>query len=169
MHWKSRSIRDAGESDPNGEAILRSGSRSWRRGSGRLSAGRLRPRRLRPAWLKPVQNVGTARQSARRQAQPAHRPDPAADSPETPNSVPETADLAQPSDADGVPEDMATLVLDNPALGAGSASRPDATARCVQRHRLRRGRVKRCGRHAARGGGRRSRASTTWWKSITGP
>jgi hypothetical protein len=33
---------------------------------------------------------------------------------------------AQPSGEDGVPEDMATLVLDNSALGAGPASRPGA-------------------------------------------
>ncbi len=32
---------------------------------------------------------------------------------------------AQPSDEDGVPEDMATLVLDNPARGTSMASRPD--------------------------------------------
>ena len=36
-------------------------------------------------------------------------------------SEPETDEFAQPSDADGVPEDMATLVLDNPALGRGTA------------------------------------------------
>jgi RNA polymerase sigma-70 factor (ECF subfamily) len=33
---------------------------------------------------------------------------------------------AQPSGADGVPEDMATMVLDNPAMGAGSALQPGA-------------------------------------------
>ena len=37
--------------------------------------------------------------------------------------------MPQPSDEDGVPEDMATLVLDNPALGArpgcGRTQRPD--------------------------------------------
>jgi RNA polymerase sigma-70 factor (ECF subfamily) len=32
---------------------------------------------------------------------------------------------AQPSDTNGVPGDMATLVLDNSVLGAGAASRPD--------------------------------------------
>jgi RNA polymerase sigma-70 factor (ECF subfamily) len=37
---------------------------------------------------------------------------------------PESTQRAQPSDEDGVPEDMATLVLDNSALGAGTASRP---------------------------------------------
>ncbi|MGB6745301.1 MAG: sigma-70 family RNA polymerase sigma factor [Terracidiphilus sp.] len=38
-----------------------------------------------------------------------------------PKSVPETDYKAQPSSPDGVPEDMATMVLDNPAMGAGSA------------------------------------------------
>ena len=43
--------------------------------------------------------------------------------PESTNSAQETGDPAQPSDPDGVPEDMATLVLDKPALGNGPASR----------------------------------------------
>jgi RNA polymerase sigma-70 factor (ECF subfamily) len=38
-----------------------------------------------------------------------------------PKSGPETDYKAQPSSPDGVPEDMATMVLDNPAMGAGSA------------------------------------------------
>jgi RNA polymerase sigma-70 factor (ECF subfamily) len=42
----------------------------------------------------------------------------------SPESVQESAENAQPSGEDGVPEDMATLVLDNSALGAGAASRP---------------------------------------------
>jgi RNA polymerase sigma-70 factor (ECF subfamily) len=37
----------------------------------------------------------------------------------------ENAQTAQPLDEDGVPEDMATLVLDNSSLGLGSAARPD--------------------------------------------
>ncbi|HEX4031530.1 MAG TPA: sigma-70 family RNA polymerase sigma factor [Terracidiphilus sp.] len=37
------------------------------------------------------------------------------------NSNPETAYPAQPSGPDGVPEDMATMVLHNPAMGAASA------------------------------------------------
>jgi len=41
------------------------------------------------------------------------------------NSSPETSFSAQPSGPDGVSESMATLVLDNPALGAGSAARLD--------------------------------------------
>jgi len=38
----------------------------------------------------------------------------------------ESARKTQPSVADGVEEDMATLVLDNSAMGAGTALRPDA-------------------------------------------
>jgi RNA polymerase sigma-70 factor (ECF subfamily) len=38
----------------------------------------------------------------------------------SPKSGPETDEFAQPSEEDGVPEDMATLVLDNPALGHGA-------------------------------------------------
>jgi len=44
--------------------------------------------------------------------------------PEDTDSEEETGDLAQPSDPDGVGEDMATLVLDSPALGANSAKQP---------------------------------------------
>jgi len=48
------------------------------------------------------------------------------------NSDPETAleteESAQPSSENGVPEDMATLVLDNSVLGAGSASHENARA-----------------------------------------
>ncbi len=36
----------------------------------------------------------------------------------------ETDEFAQPSEEDGVPEDMATLVLDNPALGQGAPLNP---------------------------------------------
>src|ERR1017187_7329672 len=49
-----------------------------------------------------------------------------------PNSGPETqkesSQRAQPSAPDGVPEDMATLVLENSVLGAGAASGPDSRA-----------------------------------------
>ena len=44
--------------------------------------------------------------------------------PESVNSGEESDDPAQPSGHTGVREDMATLVLDKPALGGGSASRP---------------------------------------------
>ena len=44
--------------------------------------------------------------------------------PEDGNSGEETGYEAQPSGPDGVPEDMATMVLNGPALGAGAALRP---------------------------------------------
>ena len=40
-------------------------------------------------------------------------------------SAPESGQAPQPSSEDGVPEDMATLVLDNPALGAGPNAEPE--------------------------------------------
>ena len=42
------------------------------------------------------------------------------------DSSPETTFSPQPYVPNGVPEDMATLVLDNPSLGAGPATQPDA-------------------------------------------
>lgn len=45
------------------------------------------------------------------------------ESPESTNSAQETPPSTQPSGPDGVREDMATLVLDKPALGSGSGSR----------------------------------------------
>jgi RNA polymerase sigma-70 factor (ECF subfamily) len=55
------------------------------------------------------------------------RPQPkaASGSPESVNSAEETDDPAQPSGDGRVREDMATLVLDKPALGGAPASRPD--------------------------------------------
>ena len=52
-------------------------------------------------------------------------PVPGQEPPEDPNSGAETANPAQPSGGGGVEEDMATLVLDNPGMGAGPASQPD--------------------------------------------
>ena len=49
---------------------------------------------------------------------------PARNSPEDENPDPETGLPAQPSDLDGVPEDMATMVLDKSALGAGAGDEP---------------------------------------------
>ena len=60
-----------------------------------------------------------ARSSASRPETPENAAFPA-------NSSPETAHRAQPSAPDGVPQDMATLILDNSALGSGAASRPDS-------------------------------------------
>ena len=48
--------------------------------------------------------------------------DPEPDEEFEPENGPEGEFEAQPSDADGVPEDMATLVLDNPVLGSSQGS-----------------------------------------------
>ena len=48
---------------------------------------------------------------------------PRSDPPTGENPGAKTGSSAQPSTPNGVPEDMATLVLDNPALGAGAALR----------------------------------------------
>ena len=58
---------------------------------------------------------------------PGANPDPVPGQtpPQDPNSSPETDNPAQPSGGGGVEEDMATLVLDNPGMGAGPASQPD--------------------------------------------
>ena len=53
------------------------------------------------------------------------RPGASPGSPANGNFSPQTALSAQPSGPDGVSEDMATLVLDSPVLGAGPAARPD--------------------------------------------
>jgi RNA polymerase sigma-70 factor, ECF subfamily len=52
------------------------------------------------------------------------------------DSGPENAPKPQPSGDDGVPEDMATLVLDKSALGQGQAVRPDPETErlVVERH-----------------------------------
>ena len=53
-------------------------------------------------------------------------PDPGDDSSEAPDSGEQADYRPQPSGANGVPEDMATMVLSGEALGAGSALRPGA-------------------------------------------
>jgi RNA polymerase sigma-70 factor (ECF subfamily) len=78
--------------------------------------------------LSPFPGLGLALASIRPSgsrpgvSRPGARPNEEADD----DSGPESMDLAQPSVEDGVPEDMATLVLDNPVLGAGKASLPDS-------------------------------------------
>ena len=54
--------------------------------------------------------------------------------PPTPDSAPEIEELPQPSSPDGVDEDMATLVLDNTALGSGEAARGELRAATAYDH-----------------------------------
>jgi RNA polymerase sigma-70 factor (ECF subfamily) len=62
--------------------------------------------------------------------EPDHHPDQPAD--DDGDSESEIVYPPQPSGGDGVPEDMATLVLDKSALGAGPASPPDSRPDQVQ-------------------------------------
>jgi RNA polymerase sigma-70 factor, ECF subfamily len=85
------------------------------------------PSGLSGGSLRPSPNGGLAAFEPLSHLARSSRPEPGAgrlskDPPEDGNSSPETAYGAQPSGRDGVPEDMATMVLDNPALVAGSAA-----------------------------------------------
>jgi RNA polymerase sigma-70 factor (ECF subfamily) len=104
MRWNAPSIRQATGSPGDGEAVLRP-----------LSS--LGPRVLSCPGLDSTSgHLGAvfALQAARSGGSPSGaRPNP----PGEEKFSPENAILAQPSEANGVPEDMATLVLDNSSLG----------------------------------------------------
>src|ERR1039458_745119 len=106
MLRRARSIRPESELPPQWEAVLRpfSGLLSGT-GSSRLPSG-------------------LARADALAQSTP---PGAGEEGSEDGKSGEETGYEAQPSDPDGVPEDMATMVLNGPALGTSPAFRPDAT------------------------------------------
>ena len=101
MRWRAKSVRHASDLPPDGEAALR-------------PVPGLGDTGLSGAALTPLPARAGGSQSGT-------HPGPSAGG----NSSPETSYPAQPSGTDGVPEDMATLVLDNSALGASPASRPD--------------------------------------------
>jgi len=131
MRWRVRSIRNSADFPPDGEAALRplpglggvelagaglggaglGGSGLGSHGAGHISA--------RSAGARPGSGPGAG-------AGTGSRPNGAAGASSGPENVSESAQRAQPSGTDGVPEDMATLVLDNSALGTGPATRPEA-------------------------------------------
>jgi RNA polymerase sigma-70 factor (ECF subfamily) len=113
MLRRACSIRDESELPFNGEAALPSVSGLG--GAGLPS---------RPLGKATLGKTGLAAALARASSEPA----PGEDEPGDVNSSEETGYAAQPSGQDGVPEDMATMVLNRPALGAGSAFPPNATA-----------------------------------------
>jgi RNA polymerase sigma-70 factor, ECF subfamily len=103
MFRRARSIRQEGRFPFEGESLL--GPVPSLAGSGAA-----------PAFLGSKAHISAfARNGA---------PEPAGDDPENGNSGEETGYGAQPSGEDRVPEDMATMVLNGEALGAGSAVRP---------------------------------------------
>jgi RNA polymerase sigma-70 factor (ECF subfamily) len=67
----------------------------------------------------------------RRPATPSNRPESPRKPLKPPKSEPESEEFEQHSEEDGVSEDMATLVLDNPALGNGAALDPPEALRPV--------------------------------------
>jgi RNA polymerase sigma-70 factor (ECF subfamily) len=103
MFRKARPIRQDREAPLDGETLL--GHISGAAGSG-----------------LPPSGLNRKDQAAEFSAENA--PDSGGDDPEIENSDSQTAYGPQPSGPDGVPESMATMVLDGPVLGAGSALRP---------------------------------------------
>jgi RNA polymerase sigma-70 factor (ECF subfamily) len=105
MFRRARSIRQENEIPMDGEAVL--GPVPGLAGSG-----------LSPSVSGRKSHIAAFSRSG--------GPGPGTDGPEDGNSGEETGYPAQPSGTDGVPEDMATMVLNGPALDAGSALRPGA-------------------------------------------
>ena len=117
MRWTSRPTRDAADPVTDGESMLRSITGIG--GMDRVSPG------------KDSSTSSTGLGLAMASSHTGNRPEDVAGQAQTrnaansENSVPETVPAAQPSGDTGVPEDMATLVLDNPVLGARAARPPD--------------------------------------------
>jgi RNA polymerase sigma-70 factor (ECF subfamily) len=112
MRWRAASIRPATDSIPDGKAVICPLSRLGGPQLAGAAAGT-------PAAEIAGANftVLAARMSGTR---PGTEPNP----PEEQNSSPKATISAQPSVPDGVPEDMATLVLDISSMGAGTSVRP---------------------------------------------
>jgi RNA polymerase sigma-70 factor (ECF subfamily) len=119
MRWRVFSIRQAAEFPPDGEAALRplhalGGMELPGAGlGGGLGSGS--PTSSRAEF--------SGKPNGTKHGKRSNGSGKAGFDPETANEI---DDLAQPSEENGVPEDMATLVLDNSVLGAAAASRPDA-------------------------------------------
>jgi RNA polymerase sigma-70 factor, ECF subfamily len=122
MFWKARLIRKVRWSAHGIEALVRAVSGQ---GGLQLAAVGLCPNlpELSNASAMAANPQGESRRAANSGMGTDH--DPAPDSENPDEEIEETGDSAQPSGERGVQEDMATLVLDKPALGTGSVSRPE--------------------------------------------
>jgi len=132
MRWRVRSIREARESAPGDEppvaSLLRYLGRMGILFSGlrfELATAGAFPWRGAPlAAMSSQSDDGepgrTLRAGSGRSGQESKGGKPL----NSAKSEPETDEFAQPSEEGGVPEDMATLVLDNPALGQGAVLNP---------------------------------------------
>jgi RNA polymerase sigma-70 factor, ECF subfamily len=125
MRWSLKPTRHAADLPPDGEAVLRpipglGGVELAGAGIGRRAVG--------PAPERTGINIGISSISAFSGTRPGPAASPRADGEGKGSAGPEngheSAERAQPSGPDGVREDMATLVLDNSAMGAGTSSRP---------------------------------------------
>jgi len=114
MSWRAHPIRTANDAAPDGEAVLcpaPSLGVPLLSGPERAGSGRVGPRPFEAGIALLAAKEASSHSNA--------RPSPQEDG----VSGAKGSFLPQPSDSDRVPENMATLVLDNPSLGAG---RPDA-------------------------------------------
>jgi RNA polymerase sigma-70 factor (ECF subfamily) len=129
MRWKPRLIRDEGESAPDGEAVLRpgftgsnfSGAPHGNGFGGETKAGEGRDVPRAAAARSDEEPKGEAGRDLRKGKTPSS--DPAARS-----TVGNGEKALSP---DGVPDDMATLVLDNPVLGVSPGARTGSDARTI--------------------------------------
>jgi RNA polymerase sigma-70 factor (ECF subfamily) len=115
MLWRARSIRHAADSPPDGEAVLRPVPGL---GGVELAGAGLGGSGLAPGRTPALDKLARFRKD--------QKPNGAVGGKSSAETVYETEHKAQPSAANGVPEDMATLVLDNSVLGTGTASQPDS-------------------------------------------
>jgi RNA polymerase sigma-70 factor, ECF subfamily len=124
MFWKARFIRRAGEPIPGAQSLFGPVPNPISGFCG------VNPLTLAPAGGQPAPHIlaamasnsqGGAGDGSRRKPRSN---EPVSDSQSDSEETQETDDSAQPSDPTGVREDMATLVLDKPALGT-AATRPD--------------------------------------------
>jgi RNA polymerase sigma-70 factor (ECF subfamily) len=127
MRWQVRSIRDASGSGPDSEAVYPPFPGGGGIGfEGLQTAGATSGRLNAPAIF------ASRSESDKPHGRKHLDPDGGEDQPKGENPMKsaqsgrESVDRAQPSPEDGVPDDMATLVLDNPALGKSTALPPDS-------------------------------------------
>jgi RNA polymerase sigma-70 factor (ECF subfamily) len=129
MQFRARPLRPTGEPSPSGEAAFdrlpgnENGSKSGMRMPG--ADGEISGSGGSPPQPMAAQAPGGAAGRGEDHEQGGSSPA------ESPNISPEIAPKPQPSADDRVPEDMATMVLDNTTLGAGSAPRQGLDAERV--------------------------------------
>jgi RNA polymerase sigma-70 factor, ECF subfamily len=113
MRWRIRSIRHTGDFPPEGEAAL--GSTPGFGGVNLAGSGKAYNAHDIPGLASSLAISGAGPEGTGNRAS-------------NDDFSPETGKPAQPSSTDGVSEDMATMVLDSSALGAGSPARPGAVS-----------------------------------------